>query len=569
MKQLRLSVKEHRLTNKYNPTFKKYDYTRDFDFENEDDIDSIYETVNLYVHTYYEYKDHTRNELSFKSASAIFLDFDGKDGHNDSTIAEFLDSDFSKTYNWFFYTSKSHVPNEQECFHVILPLDEKITDIDTLKSTYAAVFEEVHESGLRCDPTVRDGARLIFPSLNESKYDDDAHFDAFQFEMHHDGRYLVHTIPQKIEKKKITPQEKAVYADIVVEESDDEVMSDYLAEFKKMSLKSKYAYFRTMMNYLNTKNKMTGYQFLSYNKWIGIGFTLYKTFGRTKGRKLFRLLSKGHPRDSQDKVDRQFDYLCGCNYSTNKNIEILIQTTGSIGFRHTMYFRYYFMSKHRFNPTQSSVLYQRMVTLLMRKHGYDVPMEDVKLYDFSFKKNTRTFLMEIDCNGTHHITVRLGEMMDIMSKLLRIPRKFVTTSITKGVIRRFININGVYDITRYIKVQILTLLQSIEGDFVRVSDINNIMKDIRGYAPSTIQSLLTNKNIELFLFEQGVFTDKRKKRFTVDGSSKPYMGYKVDRGNIILPALVAIPKSVYYRNYEPPKEEVIVPSPRRTLVMRC
>ena len=81
MKPIRLSIKEHRLTNKYNPKFKQYDYTRDFDFENEDDIELIYENINLYVHTYYDYNDNNRNQRSFKSASAIFLDFDNKDGH--------------------------------------------------------------------------------------------------------------------------------------------------------------------------------------------------------------------------------------------------------------------------------------------------------------------------------------------------------------------------------------------------------------------------------------------------------------------------------------------------------
>ena len=37
MKQIRLSVKEHRLTNRYNPTFKRYDYIKAFDFENDAD----------------------------------------------------------------------------------------------------------------------------------------------------------------------------------------------------------------------------------------------------------------------------------------------------------------------------------------------------------------------------------------------------------------------------------------------------------------------------------------------------------------------------------------------------
>ena len=568
MKQLRLSVKEHRLTDKYIPTFKTYDYTKSFDFENESDIEEIYETVNLHVHTYYDYNDNIRNEASFKSASAIFLDFDGKDGHNDSTLDEFLHSDFAKTYNWLFYTSKSHIPTKQECFHVIVPLNSPITDINTLRSTYASVFDEVHGQGLRCDTTVRDGARLIFPSLNESINDDDKHFDNFQFDVNHNGVYIDFVEPT--EEVPVVKKYKKSDTRHTIEVDDDDDVSDYVQEFHKMSMKAKYAYVNNIVKYINVRNRKSGYTFLKYNAWIGIGYTLYKLFGEVNGRKLFRTLSKGHPKDTRDTIDDQFSYLNDCTTPINKSLESLIHLSGSIGYRHTMYFRYYFITKHRFNPSQTATLYQRMVRVLMNDYGFDGPITNVKLYDYSFKKNTRTFLMEVSYgDDVYHVSVRLSEMIDIMSDLLKIPRKFVTTSITKGVIRRFININGVYDITRYIEQKVLTILKSHDDDYIRVSEIHNVMQNIRTYAPSTIQNLVTNKNIELYFFELGIFTDKRKKRFTLNGSSKPYMGYKVDKSKIVLSDRVSIPKSVYYLRQEPKKKEVMATPVKRSVVMQC
>jgi len=570
MKKIWLSIKEHRLTNKYNPTFRQYDYVQSFDFEDDRDIELIYEMVNLYVHTYYEYNDNIRKEAQFKAASAIFLDFDGKDGHNDSSIEEFLDSEFSRKYNWMLYTSKSHITNDQECYHVILPLDTKIKDLPTLKATYDSVFKEIKENKLKCDTSIRDSARLIFPSLNESN-NDDKHFENFKFEINYDGIYLKSSEPTYSEP--IIEQLESLIPILYSDESIDEEIMDYVNEFHNMSNKAKYTYFKTMMKFINIRNKRSGFTFLSYSKWIGIGYTLYKIFGELNGKRLFRVLSYGYPGDTKESIDRQFEYLSECNFSTNKNIEILIQLTISIGFKHTMYFRYYFMAKHRFNISQTSVLYERMVKVLMNDHGFYGPTTHAKLYDFSFKKNTRRFLMELRYDDEiYHISVTMSEMMNVMADILKIPRKFVTTAITRGVIRKFININGVYDITRYVKVKIMNLLNETDGEYVRVTDVNNILKEIRDYSPSTIHSLITNKNIELYFFELGIFVNKRKKRFSVDGSSKPYAGFKVDRTKIVISESVAIPKRAYYLFYEDKlkqNENIIIPQINNHVVMRC
>jgi len=566
MKQIQLSIKEHYLSNNYNPKFKKYDYVNTFDFENGSDIEDIYENVNLYVHSYYEYYENIRSEATFKSASAILLDFDNKGDHNDSTIAEFLDSGFANKYNWFFYTSKSHIPDIQECFHVVVPLDEYITDLNTLRSTYTALFEEIISNGLRCDFQVRDGARLVFPSLNESTYDDETHFNNFRFESHHNGEYLKYTIPVEI-----------IIDEDVVKDSPDEYDdnfddSDILGVYDKMSKKSRYTYARSMVTYINLYNFKSGYKYLTYNRWIAIGYSLYKLFGDINGKKLFRILSKGYPGDTIEGIDRQFEYLKGCVYSSNDNLHILIKLSASVGYHHDMYMKYYFRAKHRFTITQSAVLYRSMLRRLMDNYGVPLTLiNDVKLYDYSFKKNTRSFLMEINDNDQiTHMTVRLGEMMDIFSEMMDIPRQFITTSITRGVIRRFINKNGVYNITRYIKSKILELVSKSDSEYIRVKTINDIMKDIRSYAPSTIQSLLTNKNIELYMFEIGIFVDKRKKRFTDEDSSSPFMGYKIDKSKIVLTESVSTPKQAY-RDYRIANSNQIDYSYRgkTNVVMKC
>jgi len=543
MKNLKLSIKQHHLTDSYNPTFRKYDHVSQFDFENDDDVDKIYEIVNLYVHSYYEYVDDVRNEMSFKSASAILLDFDNKGIHNDSTIDEFMESSFAKKYNWFLYTSKSHIPKIQECFHVVLPLDTPITDLSTLRSTYTSVFEEIDSSGLMCDNQVRDGARLIYPSMNISN-DTNSHFDNFMFDIYRDGVYLQKTISSEEYEPIIS---KNTIEHEYYDDDDDFDDDDLIGVYKNMSKKSRYIYIKSIVTFINNHNKYMKYKYLNYNKWIAIGYSLYRLFGEVKGKKLFRLLSRGYPGDTLEIIDNQFSYLKNCVYSSKDNLHILLKISALIGFNHDMYMKYYFMSKHNFTITQSSILYKTMIRKLLENNC--IPLEyidNVKIYDYSFKKHTRSFLMEIKIDGDiTHMTVRLGEMMDIFAQMLDIPRQFVTTSITKGVIRRFINKNGVYDITRFIKTKILDVVSNTDSVYVRVKHINDIMKNIRSYAPSTIQSLITNKNIELYMFELGIFVDKRKKRFTIDGCSKPYTAYKIDKSKIVLETKISIPKSDY------------------------
>lgn len=549
MKKIKISIKEHHYTNTYQPTFRYYDYVREIDFENIDDLDYIYEFVNLYPHSYNVYSNNNRRIKSFEYASAIVLDFDNKEDHNDSNINDFVNSEFANKYNWFLYTSKSHIKGIQDCYHVVLPLYEDITNSDTLHATYTEVFKEIRDSGLRCDYSVRDAGRLIFPSINYSEYNDD-YFDNFMFDYHYGGEYYK-PVKQEITYSKSYSYNNKSIDDVYTSDNnytdDDYADNEIFGVFKRMSKESRYKYIKSVVYHINNYNKKHNYKYLTYNKWITIGYSLYTMFGYINGKRLFRILSDGYPGDTIDIIDRQYDYLCGSDISINDSLHTIIKISALIGFNHDMYMKYYFKSKHIFSTSKSYTLYRMMIRKLLISH--DIPVEyinNVKIYDYSFKEKTRSFLMEIKDNGEiSHITVRLGEMMDIFSEMMNVPRKYITTSITNGIIRRFINKNGVYDITRYIKSKILELISLSDSEYIRVNDINNIMKNIRSYAPSTIQSLLTNKNIELYMFERGIFVDKKKKRFKINGSSIPYMGYKVDKSMITIDDAVSIQKRSY------------------------
>ena len=178
MKHIKLSIKNNYLSDTYTPKFKKYDNILDIDVESSDDLDILMETISLYVHSFYIYRDNIRGEQYFKEAHGLLLDFDNKKGHNDSNITEFLTSEFANTYNWILYTSKSHISDVQECFHVFLPLDTPITTINGLNSAYKTVYNDLLDNDIRCDTQVHDGARLIYPSIKMDDPDPDFFVDS-------------------------------------------------------------------------------------------------------------------------------------------------------------------------------------------------------------------------------------------------------------------------------------------------------------------------------------------------------------------------------------------------------
>lgn len=533
MKNITLSIKEHTLSDEYKPKFKNYDYVQTFDFENDDDIELLYEKVNLFVHTYYTFDKNIRSEKKFQTATAIFLDFDTKGTHRDSNIDEFLSSEFSDRYSWILYTSKSHILDEQECFHVILPLEENITDVLTLKSTYNAVFEEIRCAGLRCDFRVRDGARLIFPSMNMSECED-KHFDNFRFERHIGSEYLSLTYPT-IEE--ISDNIQTVFDDPEdYSGSSDNEDEEYLTIFNNMSLKSRFQYVQCIVKHMNKENRRSGYKSIPYNNWVSLGFSFNKLFGSKLGLVLFKELSKGHPNDTEASIADQFRYLYSESYSSDQVAEMIIKQASVMKFPHITYFRYYFQAKHVFNSSESLIMYHRMIDVLLDDMGYDlVSHKDVKIYKYSSNKDARIFLMKIVKDGVVGFEkVTITNMKNIMSGILDVPVKYVSISVTDGIIRKFINMNGIYDITGMIKENVCRYMSDTRCSkgFVSVAEVKKVIADTRELVPTTMRDIASPKRIEQMLMKQGVILEKKVKNFKFEGYRKNMMAYKIDESKI-------------------------------------
>lgn len=540
MKNIVLSVKEHTLTDEYIPTFKKYDYVETFDFEKDEDIELLYEKVNLFVHTYYTYDSNIRSEGKFESATAIFLDFDTKNDHSDSTIDEFLQSSFARKYNWMLYTSKSHISGHQECFHVVIPLETEITDLLTLKYTYKSIFDELHREGLKCDFKVRDGARLIFPSMNMSGCED-THFDNFCFDCYRGGKYVESVYPTMDDIE----NEIGIIDRLDDNEDDYDPLSEniddyYIKTFKSMNLSSRVNYIRSILMYMNRQNIESKYKRLDYNDWIAIGYSLYAIFGYSIGLKLFKILQ--HPNDTEESVSKQFGYLYNENHTLESSFSSILRMSFDIGYSHIIYIRYYYAVKHNFNNTESLVYYNRMINLMLDDMGYDaIDHNNVKIYKYTSKRKARKFMMELSLDGYKHpIKISMGYMKKIMSKIFDIPVEFITGTITNGIIRKFINMNGIYDITGMIRESVLRKIVNIEPNgngYIPVSDVKNVIAHIRANSPSTIHKLTNTKSMEKELIDSGIIVDKKSERFIVNGSRKQCIAYKIDRSKIITSTL--------------------------------
>lgn len=518
MKKIGISVKNHFLSDSYVPMFKKYDYVKYLDIEDDNDLEKLAEYIALQVHSFYIYNKNIRNEENFEKAYGLIIDFDNKHGHTDSTIEEFTSSSFAQKHNWVLYTSKSHINDLQDCYHVFLPFTDPITSVRGLKAAYAAIFDELDECGLSCDTQVHDGARLIFPSLK--LYGDDEIYIDSNF----CGDYYDFVEPSTYGASVTIDAPLLVVPSIKDYDGGTTEPNLYLDEFNKMSKKAQYRYMKSMATFVNAKNRASGFTLLGYNAWIAIGYSFHQAFGVTNGLKLFKTLSRGCSTDTTASIERQFGYLNNDMYTADDNMDILIKISTKHGFKHSMYFKYYYMSRHRYGATESKAHYRAMKHRLRKTYGLDgYSMNEIKIYNYTDKKHTRCFLMEVSRDGEihKHITVRLGEMMDIMSKILRVHRDFITTSVTKGIIRRFINRNGVYNLLAYARNKII---EGTDNSFIRVEDVNSVMRDIREYAPTTVHEMFSNKNMQKYLTEVGFLLEKKKKRF----GSKSYMAFKVD-----------------------------------------
>jgi len=534
MKLINLSVKKHVFTEKYSPTFGKYDFVTSYDFESSESVNELINTTTRYVHSFYTYENNQRSEKSFNGATSIFVDFDGKGTHRDSSIAEFLDSDFAKKYNFVLYTSKSHT-SEANCYHIMLPLKTPISDVFSLKATYVSIFKELHSEGLKCDTQVQDGARVIFPSYNQDKSEEEF-VNNFVCEHHIDGVYyqgvtasfddLEVMKKRKKPKKKKAEKEEKVY-ESRADEDYDVLLDDniYIEPYLGMRIERKYKYINTVVRQMNAFNRLHKFTKLSYTQWIACGYYLRKAFGYTNGLKLFQLLSEGHTKDTPESIERQYDRLDSSVVDEVEAYDVFVRLSTTFGYSHKMFFRFYYMSRQRFDATKKFVLMGQIKAKLAKSFGLDIGASGAKFYFYDSGRLQRTFLMVIPNVG--HYKVSLSTIIDIFAELLKINRVFVTTTLTRELFRREVSKNGVYNIKSHICNRVID--EVLNGnEIVSYQDINSVVNDVRSYCPSTIQDKITTRNIITMLSDTQYLTSKVKRRF---GSSVT-TGYSVNTSNV-------------------------------------
>jgi len=509
-KTIDVSVKEfNNRYNNYYPNVTTYDYTEKIDISTESGINRLTELVMTNVHSFYRYTDNVRSEDTFISASAIILDFDNKGDHSDSTITEFINSQFADKYNWFLYTSKSHIPDEVDCFHVAMILKEPVTSIKDLRRTYSYIFSELKNENIYCDYQVRDAARLIFPSRESGTLN----YDRFEVYNNNSVDYFsIKNIPSTYvdlfvsppKTKKTTKKKyKAVYPSSLEK-------SKYHIAFDTMSDNEKYIYASKIVVFLNNINKKHNFTKISRLDWISLGFSLNTVFGYDDGLLLFNTLSVDHPNDTNETIMYQYNSIDTRNNYT-LGIDTLIKISAKLGFDHKLYFIYFYKTKHDIGVRAKHDIYREIVTILCDDvYGYSY-----KIYGYDNSTSARTFLLEtIKPNGVFYRKVTLTEIIDVASMVMGVHRDFITTSVTSGIIRKFIRFNGVFDYKSYI-INEFTTSKHIDGNLYKISHIPSIIASMKKFIPKRIMSKLTVSYIIDVLVDAGIVVDKIRKR--IDG----------------------------------------------------
>jgi len=129
--------------------------------------------VTTFNHSPHIFKSGYRKSGNFIETSGLILDFDNKNDHRDSSIQEFINSDFAKTFAYILYTSKSHVPDVQrDSFHVFVPLNAPIKDTKVYQELlYLVGFYLKQQDDLKTDKAILadKGNRFIYPSRQNNK----------------------------------------------------------------------------------------------------------------------------------------------------------------------------------------------------------------------------------------------------------------------------------------------------------------------------------------------------------------------------------------------------------------
>lgn len=516
-KLIKVSVKQfHNKRNLYFPNIKTYDSVEIIDLFNNNDIDFLVDTMALDVHSYYVYDNNNRNEKSFREAYAIVLDFDNKGHHDNSSIDEFINSSFANKFNWFLYTSKSHVIGANaDCFHVAIFFETPITNVELLKKTNKFIFNEIKKDGLVCDYQVSDAARLILPSRKNGTYECD------DIELYSNFKGEFFSLEKNIDEinninlKIVTTKNKNnvnLYTHDIIRRDEDYDESVYFKEFKMMPSIEKFVYFRSIVTFINQQNSKSRFNMLTRRDWINIGLGIDNEFDFSEGSSLFSMLSSGHPNDDYDDIIYQYDNI----HSNNRkilNADTVIKISARLGFDHNMYFVYYYKRLHKFTTTKRLKLFNSIVKRLYN----DVYEDSYKLYRYTSKGREKSYLLVVNKHSNvEYRKVSLTHLMDVASNVLGTPRQFITSSITKDVIQKFISINGVFDFESYI-IDKFTSLKTYDGNY-KMSDVIGIVNDIKSFTPKSVSVNYTVAKVVNFLFEKGIVIKKTRKR-VMDGDT--------------------------------------------------
>ena len=303
--------------------------------------------------------DNKRNEKSFIKMKSLIVDFDSKNGETNTTIEEFMKSDFADKFNYILYSSRSHQLNGNgDCFHVLIPLSETIEDLTIAKACIAMLGKELDYMGLKYDKNAFNSpSRYINPSRNSGE----THLSARRRLVYHTQTDKLRYSPrsgldyQIIEEEYMARALKATQSktarvvendpmnyqvDVNTSEYDNgfDVEYQWSKTFYILSRKNQLQLVRSMMRTVNRMNAKSGWTRLSDSKtWYRIGASLFNLFGYDDGFKLFHTLSAGFKSptsgyfDSYKRIKANYDIIAR---SRDKLIgfSLLMENLRKIGF---------------------------------------------------------------------------------------------------------------------------------------------------------------------------------------------------------------------------------------------
>ncbi len=256
----------------------------EFDISRGSDLNDLFELVQHRKHSFCEWKNGYRKRENFIRAHAVVLDFDSKSAKKQqSSIHQFVNTEFAQSHNWILYSSKSHA-RRGDSFHVVIPLSSPCESISLFEQLTREVKRELRSEGLRFDSV--SPIQVFAPSVQ----DDHSEF-AFHYEYELSQNYLSETIIEST----VVPDNAAPI---------QEKSQWYQSTWESLTSKQKYKF---LVEFAVHHRRVP----MLFNEWAEIRNIFDTEMGPQKGYKLFKLLSLGydHRTDTEEKVRYHWDRL--------------------------------------------------------------------------------------------------------------------------------------------------------------------------------------------------------------------------------------------------------------------